>query len=480
MSVFANFVGGSFTAASAPSGNEALINWIVKPREGTGEQRATELEPSPGVRTRVELATAGGRGAFYADGRLFVVYGTKLYEITENWTATERGTVASDANPALFSWNGEAGGQLGIVSGGNVYCYDLSTDTLTTELTTGYTHIGFLNGYFLALGAGTVRVSDLFDGTNYDPLVFFARSALPDDWIALLTDPYGYAFLPGANTAESWYPTESASNPFALDRASLTEEGIAAPFSLKQAGKSKVWLSTNANGGFRVMRTQGFTPQRISNFALEQQIASYGDVSNAFGETYEDQGHAFYLLTFPSVPITWVYNFGTGFWHQQGTWIAEENRFTYWRPTCHVFAFNKHIALDRESNALYEVSTAFATDVEERPIRRVRRSPAVTNENKMLFFDTLELLMDTGVGVVEGDEADEDPQVFLRASDDFGRTWGPERAASVGVSGAYGQRVQWWGLGASRQRVYEVSASAGVPLRVIEAYQKVRGSKEMA
>ena len=476
---YPHFVGGSFTSASAPAGNEALINLYVEPLS-QGSPNQTALFPTPGVKTRTSLPTSGGRAAFAADGRVFVIFGTKLYEIDENWGYTERGTVAIDANPAQICTNGDGGGQLGIASGGNIYCYDLTTNTLTEELTGGYTHIGQLYGYFVAFGNRQIRISDLFDGTTWDPTQFAARTIGADLWQAMLVDPYGYIFLPGSQTGEFWYNSGAFPFPFAPDLSGLIEEGIAAPFSLKQAGKSKVWLSTNANGGYQVMRAQGFTPQRISNHALEQQIATYGDVSDAIAETYEDRGHAFYLLTFPRVPITWVYNFGTGLWHQQGTWIAEENRYTYWRPAFQCFGFSKHLAVDRESNVLYEMSPDYATDVDGRPIRRVRRSPATVNENKAVFFDSLELLMETGVGLVTGGEADTDPQVMLRWSDDFGRTWGPEVSASAGAVGTYQTRVQWWGLGQSRARVYEVSMSAAVPWRIVDAYQKVRASREVA
>jgi hypothetical protein len=461
------FIGGFNTSESVMAGNEALINWYIEP---IGENRFA-LFPTPGVRSRVEFPTAGGRAA--------------IDEVFENWTYTARGTVAIDSHPASMCSNGDGGQQLAICAGGNVYCYDLATDTLTLELTgPGYTHVGMLYGYFVAFKKTStsvqIEISDLFDGTTWDPTQFAARTIGADSWQAMLVDPYGYMFLPGSKTGEHWYNAGSSPFPFAPDQSGLIEEGIAAPFSLKQAGKSKVWLSTNANGGYQVMRAQGFTPQRISTHALEQQISTYGDVSDAFGETYEDKGHAFYLLTFPSVPITWVYNFGTNQWHQQGTWISEDNRFTYWRPAVHVFGFSKHLALDRETNALYEVGASFATDVDDRPMRRVRRTPAQTNENKLLFFDSLEIHLETGVGLITGDAEDTDPVVMLRASDDHGRTWGPERQMSAGRTGQYQTRVQAWGLGAARGRVYEVSVSAAVPWRVVDAYQKVRGSQEVA
>jgi hypothetical protein len=484
MSAFPNFIGGSFSAQSPVAANEALINWFVEPIDTPGGTSKAMLNPTPGVDAFCTLATSGGRAAFATDGRVFVIVGTALVELFEDETSTTHGTVATDGNPAYICTNGDGGGQLGIVSGGSVYCFDLGTNTLTTELTGGYTHIGMLYGYFVAFrnSGGTVQIeiSDLFDGTTWDPTQFAGRTIGADSWQAMLVDPYGYILLLGSKTAENWYNSGAYPFPFAPDPSGLVEEGIAAPHSLQQAGKSKVWLSTNANGGYQVMRATGFTPQRISTHALEQALAGYTDIADAIGATREDRGHAFYYLTFPQSGITWVYNFGTNQWHQQGTWLSEDNRYTYWRPVHHCFGFSKHLAVDRESNIVYQVSDAFATDVEDRPIRRLRRTPAVTNQQQIVYFDNLELLMETGIGLVTGDAQDTNPVVMLRWSDDFGRTWGPELQMSAGTVGAYQTIVKAWGLGSGRGRVYEVSVSAAVPWRIIDAFQKVRASREVA
>jgi hypothetical protein len=45
----------------------------------------------------------------------------------------ERGEVAIDSNPEQMVFNWTGGGQLGIAAGGNIYCYDLQTNSLTTE-----------------------------------------------------------------------------------------------------------------------------------------------------------------------------------------------------------------------------------------------------------------------------------------------------------------------------------------------------------
>jgi hypothetical protein len=285
--------------------------------------------------------------------------------------------------------------------------------------------------------------------------------------------------LAGSETGEQWTNVGTFPFPFAPDRSGTMDEGIAAIFSLKYAGKSNVWLSTNKNGGYKVMAASGFQPERISTHAVEEAIAGYSDIADAIGETYEDRGHTFYLLTFPSADVTWAYDFLTRQWHKRGTWIAEAHTFTYWRPVFHCFALDHHLMLDLEDGTLYHMSADHGVDVDDRPIRRVRRTPALVDEHRTVFFDWLEIVLQTGIGVVSGEPEDMDPRGMLRMSNDYGQTWGPERSESAGGVGEF-RRHRFWNLGSGIARVYEYSVTARVPWRVSGAYQKVRQSGEAA
>jgi hypothetical protein len=482
MAAIPGFIGGAYAGANPVSAHETLINWYPSMVETPGGVAPAELLPTPGASLFGTATVGGGRAAWAGDGRCFVVFGNTLFEVFSDGTVTSRGTLATDDNPATISTNGDAGNQLLVTSGGNAYCYDLTTNTLTLELTGGVLQGGVVDGYGVVLvttaGTAQFQISDLFDLTTWDPLQFAQRSIQPDLWRAMLVDPYGYISLLGSKTSESWNNVGTSPFPFAPDRSGLMEEGIAAPFSAKQAGKHKVWLATNANGGYQVLAAQGFTPRRISNHGIERAIAGYADVSDAFADTYEAEGHAFYLLTFPSAGVTWCYDFATQLWHRRGTWIT--GAFTYWRPAFHCFAFGKHLAVDLDSTSVLEIDDATATDVDGLPIVRERQFSAGGRENSRVFFDHLEILAESGVGLTSGNAADVDPRLMLEVSDDYGRTFGPERTASVGARGEYGRKCEWWGLGSGCGRVYRLRASAAVPWRLTAAYQRVRASASLA
>jgi hypothetical protein len=64
------------------------------------------------------------------------------------------------------------------------------------------------------------------------------------------------------------------------------------------------------------------------------------------------------------------------------------------------------------------------------------------------------------------------PQVMLRWSDDGAHTWSNVYTRDCGQAGEYAKRVIWRRLGSSRDRVYEVSFSDPVPMRIVDAYLK--------
>lgn len=101
--------------------------------------------------------------------------------------------------------------------------------------------------------------------------------------------------------------------------------------------------------------------------------------------------------------------------------------------------------------------------------RRVRTCllPGAT-DGTWMALRSLELLLQAGVGLTDGDAADppvqgSDPLVSLEMSRDGGRTWGPIRQTTAGKIGAYRRRARFRNLGRYRQGALRVSVSDPVP-----------------
>ena len=122
--MFANALGRSYVAQAPITDQEFTMNLFLEKSESKGATSPVSMISTPGVESFVMVDKVGYRAMFEMNGRAFGVVQDTFYEFTfpaEIGTATSRGTVALDNNPATISTNGEGGDQLFITSGGNGY-----------------------------------------------------------------------------------------------------------------------------------------------------------------------------------------------------------------------------------------------------------------------------------------------------------------------------------------------------------------------
>jgi hypothetical protein len=290
-----------------------------------------------------------------------------------------------------------------------------------------------------------------------------------------------YICLLGEHTSEFWYNT-GASFPFAPHPSGLIPYGCAAPFSAKVANGSLIWLGASKIGDAYVLQTAGFAPEVISSYPMQAFLNGYSVLENAVADVYNDLGHTFYVLSLPTEDVTWAWDQMTGLWAQRGTWVSEVSRYTALRPRFHAVAFGEHRMLDASTGAVYIMASALPNDVDERPIRRLRRAPCLIDQNRLIFFPGFEVDLQPGIGDLAGQQVvgvhfpfvvsgqGTDPQVMMRQSNDGGQTWSSERWKPAGKIGEYFRHVRFDRCGAGRRRVFEIVVSDPVPWRITAAY----------
>lgn len=471
---FPAFVGPAYTSQSLNADCERLMNWYPELMESPGAKTEAVLYPCPGFTLFSTIGVGPIRALYSINGSTFVVSGYEFYELDNFGVATLRGTVALDTNPATISSNGDGGGQLFITSGDNGYCYDLTTHTLTNPLTSGATMGAFLDGYFLALDAttSTLRISDLLDGTTWDPTQFAQRTAGADNWVSMAV-VHREIWLMGEQTSEVWYNAGTYPFPFAPIPGAFLQQGCAAPFALSSLNNVLLWLSRNEQGAGMVQRADGYQPVRLSTHAIEYAIQGYETISDAVSWTYQDQGHAFYVLVFPTANATWVFDAATQLWHERGYWNSTGCTFEALRVTSHCSTTqNTHLVGDRFTGAVYTQSINVATDVDGLGMRRQRRVRGLSSDEDWILYSQLQLDMETGTALQNGQGSN--PQAMLRISRDSGHTWGNEYWTSAGAVGQYAKRVIWNRLGRARNAAFEVTVSDPIPWRLMGAFLTVR------
>lgn len=464
---YPGFCGPSNPLQSVLADGEQTMNWYYEPVQAEGSPVDAMLLPTPGQVERLRVADVGARGGISVAGRTFIVVGGGFYELFENGLSTKRGTVAQDGNPATVSYNGSAGGQLFITSGGNGYCYTLATNTLTLVLNGEATMGGMLSARFIAFNAnnGKVRLSNQNDGTTWDPNMFFLRTLAADPWQAMLVAPPNIWMI-GSQTSEVWYDSGAFPQPFAPVSGAFFPYGTASTFSAQVVGEYVTWVSTGVPGAPQIVAARGYSPAAISNFAVENALARMTTVADAEVLTYGTTGHLFACFSFPSARQTWCFDFNTGSWAQRGTWVPAQNRYEAWSPRVHLAAFGKHLVGSRTSSVIAELRDDVGTEADGSVIRRLRIPPPLMAQRARgrLVVDRLQVYIDPGLGLTQGQG--ENPQAMMRASYD-GKTWGSERMVSAGRKGDYRRRVTFTRCGSSDLLwVPEVTVTDPIPWRI--------------
>lgn len=474
MAVYPGFLGGSAPSQSRIATSERTVNWYLEKVGTQGTQSKMALYPTPGFTTWNATPTTdlGGRAALSIDSRTFLVMGGSLNQAFASQTIARLQSLAQDSNLAQMVYNGPTGGQLCISSGTNGYNYTIATNTLTTVLNGEASQVGMLDEYFLALNmvTGKLRLSNLNDGTTWDPTQFALRSAQPDPWQAMIVNAPDIVLL-GELTGDVWYDAGSSPFPLAARQGLTIPYGIAAPFSLAQTGGVIFWLTKNKDGVGLVVKMSGYSPTPISSIELATAISSYqrtSTITDAEALVCQVEGHTWYVLRFPSANRTWVYDLTTGIWFEWGKWVPALNDYQVASPRVHVYAFGRHLTADATTGTVAVMDVANGSELDGTAIRRLRRGPILIQENQRIPVKKFEVLVQTGLGLQSGQGSA--PLMMLRTSSDGGETWGTERTASAGAVGQYLKRVAWRKFGMPRLFVPEVTASDPIPWRILDAF----------
>ena len=345
--------------------------------------------------------------------------------------------------------------------------YDFVTLPSTDGPFEGGTSVDIIDNYFVYSRANSQQWagSDLLSPIT-NPLSFGSKDGAPDNLVALIVD-HREVYLMGQISSEVW--ADVGAQPFAFQRipGTSTQHGIAAKNSLARLGNSFAYVSRNNRGQAQIMQMNGYMPQRISTHAVENTLVNQ-DVSNAVAWTYQLEGHEIYVISFPSLELTWAYDATTTMWHKWMYW-ENDGKFTRHRGNCAALFNGKVLVGDYENGKIYELSPTQYTD-DGQTIRRVRRAVHLVNDFQRQYFEELQIQFQPGVGLSTGQG--QDPQAMLRWSNDGGSTWSKEYWVSIGKIGKYTNRAIWRRLGTARDKVFEVVVTDPVKAVIVSANLK--------
>lgn len=317
----------------------------------------------------------------------------------------------------------------------------------------------FLDGYYIALQTASkvFQISAINNGQVWNPLDFAVKEGYPDDIVAVFAD-HEELWLFGTETIEIWDNTGAATFPFVRNPSGYIHQGIAAPFTAVHIQGRVGWLGGDTRGLPVAFIAQGFIPMRVSTHAIEAIWNTYSTVKDATAYVYQDSGHDFWVLNFPTANATWVYDASERLWHERGWWNG--SGFDRHRGNTHAYCFGKHLVGDWSTGAIYNMATSLYDDAGT-AIHRVRAAPHVSNEDKRIFYHRFRLDAENSGAL----------NPTLDWSNDAGKTFINARTTTSQAAGADSFGVyDWRRLGKSRDRVFRVTITAAVRVALIQAY----------
>jgi len=335
------------------------------------------------------------------------------------------------------------------VSSTSLYALNFSVMPANDGPFTGADVVDVVDNYFVYNRPNTQQWGASSPLSPISPsLSFSSKDGAPDNLVSMIVD-HREVYLLGETSSEVW--VDSGLFPFAFQRipGTSTQHGIAAKFSVSRLGNSFAYLSKNIRGDGQVMMMNGYTPTRISTHAVENSIEGQY-IADARAWTYLIEGHEVYVVSFPTIDLTWAYDIATGMWHKW-LWVDDQNVFHRHRGNCHSHFQGINLVGDHSNGQIYMLDPNNYTD-SGNEIRRVRRAPHLISDYQRQYFSEFQIHFQPGVGLPDGSA----PQAMCRWSDDGGSTWSNEHWCSIGVQGAYKNRAIWRRLGQSRDRIFEV------------------------
>jgi hypothetical protein len=483
------FIGAAYEARSVNFDCQRCVNLYPEVSESGTSKSVAALIGTPGMRL-YSNSTADGkasRGLYrFSDTVSIRIVGSVVSKLERQplvpgYTEVVIGSIIERPTLVTMTDNGTT---IMLVTGfAEGYFIDVAANTVTQIVSpdfVGATGCGFIGGRFVwnKLGTAQWQYTEPYS-TVIDPLNFYTAESSPDSLSTLIVN-HSEIWLPGPDSFETWVLTGDNTDPFTRIQGAQMETGIDAPRSLAKMDNTIFWLGGDARGRGMVMKAVGYSnAQRVSTHAIEYAIAQYGDVSDAIAFTYQQEGHTFYVLTFPTASKTWVFDASTSLWHERAHMDTDGN-YQRVRACCQMAWDNRILVGDYLGGGLYEYDldhftdppglTGFAT----RYIPRVRVAPHLSQDLKNQLFHSLQIDMQTGVGLNEiPTNYGHDPQAMLQWSDDGGHSWSAEAWAPIGKLGEYRTRVRWRRLGMSRDRVFKVVITDPVKVVLIGATVEV-------
>ena len=398
-----NTVNGYYKDPGKHWSAQDALNVLPRMAEKSGTRTVSKMEQCPGLRPFCRIGTNGGgevgftpsgagRGMRVVDGRLFVVAGRTLWQITADGVSVPYGTIPGVGRVSMAHTQRGNGFELSIDNVQSRYVFNTLTKNLQKVTDTsfpgsmrafaidGYT--GYLEPQGLYWGH-----SDLANALNYIAFDTYEAEGQPDRIVSATVDNNRQVLIIGQQTTEIYLNQGTAQAPFVRASNTIIPYGSAARDSVQNFGSGTVLLDQN-----RVVRILSTGDDRISTSVIDSalQECTRQQIANAYSFTLEGDGFQIYYLTVPG-KFTFGFDFVNREWHRRSSTDLD-----WWAVTDVVQWNGKSYALDSRVGEIFEVRWRDYPFDGQKELVREWVTGSVSADQNPVYVHELELLFGCG------------------------------------------------------------------------------------
>lgn len=459
------FATQSYQSRSLPLSSQRCVNAFMEKQPPDADSQV----PVFGIPGMVVFSESGNRGPVRGfetmGGITYAVIGEGFFQISESGTATQLGASIIIGSEVVSM--AENGTQIVIVNDEGGYLYSVATGLVKITSTAFYraNTVTFFDNYFVFDRADTNQffISGILDGLSYNGLDFASAEASAKNVVGI-TQNLQLLYIFSEDHFEIWYDAGTSDFPFQRYTGGVVWRGCLSPHSIIKQDQKIYFLGDD--GVF--YRLDGNVPVRVSTHAIERLISEEPDKDKIHCFTHTLEGHKFIHLTLPQTMHTLSYDTTTQLWHERMSTNTQNSDLGRWRANCVTESYGLTLFGDAFDGVISYQDWNVYTE-RGNTIKLIMHSKPYDDDKKRLFCSRLELDMEAGVGLNDGQGSD--PQAMLRISKDGGRSWSllqPWR--SIGKIGEFLTRLRWLRLGVAYRWCFELTITDPVKRVVIGAH----------
>lgn len=437
-------VGGNTFGRYKKISSEETFNMIVS--DGA-------LVSFPGYKKRRALEGSLGREIYtsYRFKHMIAVVDDNVYSISSDLSTVLIGSLSTFSGDVFIAEN--LGGQIAICDGENIYIFNYinsSFQKVVVDFLPGY--IEFQDTYFIASDRRTnqFRLSANNDGTSWPAdagHVGQIQTKATNCVAAKVLDRQLYVF--GQTVTEPWYDVGYTLFPYQRTNYFNIDYGCVSPATIASAFGAMVWLGSNEKTGISIMLSQGGPAQRLSNDGMDFIFSNMKNPFDAFGFLFRESGHIFYVITFPTDNISYVYDFNTKMFF---TLVDKDmNHHIARRIT---FFNGKYYFISLTDGDLYEISSLlYMLDDHEMPRFRILKHLRVPSCDR---FGVRNISLTMEQGILENENKNDlsilpisIPRIDLSISKDGGESYWNVGSKKMNRFGRRANNCNFWNIGSS-------------------------------